>query len=512
MKRLKTSLVALFLLLLVLPAAYNRVAHSQVKSAPPTGQANVASSDDITPRQCPVDTEVSPCLTCPLPTEAPTGFDNKTIDEHFVSQAQHDKDRATFEIRDQILPDNIQDGGLGPVYNAQSCAECHQNPVSGAVSQIAELRAGYLDAACDDPALCPPTFSDPPGGSLINDRAVDMRRDPSIAQANIQERVPPLHSAADQQPILDRPVDVATTRTSLNLLGDGLVEAIANQTLLDLVAKETNENPNVHGVAIRVPVLESDQTRNCRVGRFGHKNQHASLLSFSGDAYLNEIGITNRFFLTENTSLGRSVANFDFVPNDETIPCEDQITPPGQRQFCGEDKGRDIDAFTNFMRATKAPPRDAVIAARPEAQKGDELFHKVGCAICPRDTIVTAMPGTVIDLGTFTVPSALGNKIIHPYGDFLLHDIGTGDGIVQNGGPSTRLMVRTAPLWGVRTHTRLMHDGLSLTFDGKSLPSFANGIDNAVKRHHGEAQFAADAFFALSSTEQRDIIIFLESL
>src|ERR1041384_3940057 len=259
MKGLKTSLLGVFLLLLALPLAYNRVAHSQVKKDPPTGQANVATTDDITPMQCSIDSEVSPCDICPAPTEAPTGFDNKTIDENFVPQAQHDQDRATFEVRDQILPDNVQGGGLGPVYNAQSCAECHQNPVSGAVSQIAELRAGFLDATCD---ICPPTFSDPPGGSLINDRAVDMRVDPTILQANIQERVPPLHSAG-----LDRPADVTTTRTSLNLLGDGLVEAIANQTLLDIAAKETNENPNVHGVAIRVPVEENRNGR-CRIGRF----------------------------------------------------------------------------------------------------------------------------------------------------------------------------------------------------------------------------------------------------
>ena len=68
--------------------------------------------------------------------------------------------------------DEISDG-LGPVYNAQSCRECHQNPVTGGISQISELRAGH--SAADG------TFVDAPGGSLINDRAID---------AQIQERVP----------------------------------------------------------------------------------------------------------------------------------------------------------------------------------------------------------------------------------------------------------------------------------------------------------------------------------
>ncbi|HEY6213468.1 MAG TPA: hypothetical protein VIW45_14350, partial [Vicinamibacterales bacterium] len=82
-------------------------------------------------------------------TEAPAGFDNLT--NGMVSQAQFDADRATFEERDQI------GDGLGPVYNAQSCAECHQSPVTGAGSQISELRAGHLDGSGN--------FVDAPGGS-----------------------------------------------------------------------------------------------------------------------------------------------------------------------------------------------------------------------------------------------------------------------------------------------------------------------------------------------------------
>src|SRR5438093_9743536 len=72
-------------------------------------------------------------------TEAPTGYDNLT--NGFVSQAQFNLDKANFEDREQISD------GLGPVYNAQACAECHQNPVTGAISQITELTAGHFDGA-----------------------------------------------------------------------------------------------------------------------------------------------------------------------------------------------------------------------------------------------------------------------------------------------------------------------------------------------------------------------------
>ena len=488
MRHLKTSILGMAVLLLLLASVSNRVASSQTEK-PPTGQANVATNDDDAERLCPIANEVVDCTICPAPTEAPTGFDNKTND--VIPQGTpvppdvDDPEPGTFEADKFIfnVVDEIEDG-LGPVYNAQSCRECHQNPVSGGISQINELRAGHLDPFGN--------FFDAPGGSLINDRAID---------AKIQERVPPLFSAG----IKDEE-NVRTTRTSLNLLGDGFVEAISNQTLLKIAADQPNDSVSghlVHGQAINVPIeeLPPDSRRICRIGRFGHKDQHASLLSFSGDAYLNEMGITNRLFLAENTSLGRSVAPFDPIPNDATIPCDPPPFPvPGQQARCGEDPEFDIDVFAEFMRATKAPPRDKDIAETDEARKGEELFNRIGCAVCHVPTIVTARPGTVINGGTFTVPKPLGNKIIHPYGDFLLHDIGTGDGIVQNGGQKTRLKVRTAPLWGVRTRTRLMHDSASLTFF------------EAIKRHDVEAKIVRDNYFNLNPDEQIWIIFFLESL
>lgn len=157
-----------------------------------------------------------------------------------------------------------------------------------------------------------------------------------------------------------------------------------------------------------IPVLEANGA--LRIGRFGWKNQHASLVSFSADAYLNEMGITTPLQPDENTSNGRPVTTFDRVRDPE-------------------DDGLDVEAFAEFMRATKAPPPDE----KPGAQAGSSLFDQVGCAVCHVRTIVTAPPGTMINGGEFEVPQALGDKIIHPFSDFLLHDIGTGDGIVQNG-------------------------------------------------------------------------------
>ena len=375
-------------------------------------------------------------------TEAPAGFDNKT--NGFITQAEFDAARATFEERDEVAK------GLGPVYNAQSCAECHQNPVTGGTSQVSELRAGHLDSSGN--------FVDAPGGSLINDRAIDPR---------IQERVPGSET-------------VRTFRMSTNALGLGFVEAINSNTLVAIANNQPSQsNGRINGQVIQVPVLES--TGAVRVGRFGWKNQHASLLSFAADAYLNEMGITNRLVTTENTSLGQSVAAFDTVPDPE-------------------DLDNDIDQFAQSIRATKVPPRDTALAATSDAIAGANLFNQIGCNICHTPTLTTSTPGTVINGGAFTVPAALGNKIIHPYSDFLLHDVGTRDGIVQNGGQSTANKVRTVPLWGVRTHDRYMHDGAALTFN------------ESILRHAGEATAVTNAYRSLNSAQQNQIVAFLKSL
>ena len=376
-------------------------------------------------------------------TQAPTGFDNQT--NGFITQAKFDEDKAVFEERDTIAK------GLGPVYNAQSCAECHQNPVTGGISQVTEMRAGHLDSAGN--------FVDAPGGSLIHDRAID---------AAIQEYVPYGEK-------------IRALRASTNTLGAGFVEAISAQTLIDIANGQPARSGGLIGPGdiIWVPVPEAPGSVS--VGRFGWKNQHASLLGFSGDAYLNEIGITNRLFPLENTSLGEMIAAYDTVPDPE-------------------DTDNDIDRFAEFMRATKAPPRDAALAVTADARAGEALFTQIGCNICHVSSIQTAPTGTTLNGGTFTVPPALGDKIIHPYSDFLPHDVGTGDNIVQNGETAIRDHVRTVPLWGLRTHSRHMHDGASLT------------LRDAIVRHGGEAAYVTANYRALTAIQKEQILAFLDSL
>jgi CxxC motif-containing protein (DUF1111 family) len=419
-------------------------------------------------------------------SEAPTGMDTLTNDATFVDQATHDSDRATFEERDDVRK------GLGPVYNAQSCAECHNNPVTGGISQISELRAGHPDGSGN---FVPATLTINDGGgltgitianrSLINQRATC----PGVVTDPVTHAVIYNHPNEQAQERVPGAETIRARRMTTNVLGLGFVECISNTTLQNI----PNGQPSgMKGELTLVPVAEAPG--QFRVGRFGWKSQDASLLTFSGGAYLNEMGITNKFNLSEVTTLCDDVSDNTACTNHTNITC-------------GEDKDEDIDAFARFMRATKAPSRDARLAATSSAQTGASLFHSIGCDICHISSLTTAPAGTLINGGAFTVPPALGNKIIHPYSDFLLHDVGTGDGIAQVTDPNTGQLdqtmknkMRTAPLWGVRTRNELMHDGLNYT------------RNDAILRHANEANGVINNYRNLSTTQKNQLVDFLNSL
>lgn len=387
-------------------------------------------------------------------TEAPTSFDPNNDNNGLLSDADFVAARAVFDSV-ELFGD-----GLGPTYNAQSCRECHQNVISGGDSQVTEVRSTRLTAGVYFESL---------GGSIIQARATF---------PNIVEHV----GATD---------NIRTERNSLQLLGDGFVECISNNTLLALAEAQPS---SMRGVPAIVPVLEASnppvamknfrQADNMRIGRFGWKAEHASLISFSGDAYLNEMGITNPLFIDENLSDGRYVGwgtRYDPLPEPE-------------------DNGEDVQLFADFMRSTKAPSRGTITKS---VSCGEQLFDQIGCATCHTPSIVTAPPGTVINAGAFTVPSALGNKIIHPYSDFLLHDIGTSDGIPIQPIPEyyyTANVMRTPPLWGLRTRNRLFHDSLPLT------------LTEAIDRHSNQALKARSNYYALSASKRQSVIDFLNSL
>lgn len=464
MKTLKLMIVAIFVVAFALTTAFTNIVQSRSGKAKTPAASNHQTNRErfrhsgVIEDEEPVNSDDRQSLRGGegdgnrRATEAPTGFDNltngfneqgppfETINEdNVVALRSFNDNRFIFEEVEAI------DDGLGPTYNAQSCRECHQNVATGGASQIAEHRTGRAENG---------GFFESLGGSLVQSRATH----PDIVERVYFED------------------DIRTFRISTNTLGNGFIEAIANSTLLAI--RDRQPEP-MRGTALMVPVLEANG--RARIGRFGWKSQHASLESFSADAYLNEMGITSPLFPEENTSSGRDVSRFDSVPDPE-------------------DDGVDVVAFANFIRSTKAPSRGPIT---PDVQAGEQLFNQIGCTTCHVPSITTARPGTRINGGLFTVPDALGNKIIHPYSDFLMHDIGTGDGIPFLPTPeflSTANQIRTAPLWALRTRNRLMHDGLSFT------------KQEAIQRHGGQATSVTNSYNALSDAERNQLMAFLDSL
>jgi CxxC motif-containing protein (DUF1111 family) len=460
--------------------------------------------------------------------EAPTGFDNKT--NGFEDQAAFDKDRGTFEEVEAIKD------GLGPVYNATSCVGCHQNPVTGSSSQVVEIRAGRHVYDPNDPNPRKVRFEEPPGGSVIQQRAID----PAIQETVLPEDT------------------VRTFRLSNSVLGNGFVEVIPDEEILRIRNEQRKWGMEGFAVIVPVPVEASKGAGGAteftfyeRLGRFGWKCQEASLLNFAAGAYVTEMGVTSPTQPTESTSNGRDVSKFDTVPDPEDKVVDDDDPNKVEHPF-----GSDVEAFTRFMRSTKGAPRAADLAAARDAIDGEALFRNnetLGCAVCHQPDYTTPKAGTPIltldgkrGSDMEKVPAALGGKTIHPYSDFLLHDVGTGDGIAQtqhadlpargqrnaqkipdalrkreeigrvdvsSENDKTRTLkpdsgvdqrtankLRTAPLWGLRARPQLMHDGLSLT------------IEDAIRRHGGQAEGVRLKYEALSGDQKKQLLAFLQSL
>src|SRR5580698_2537822 len=304
-------------------------------------------------------------------TEAPAGFTTPTLGQAIgptgeltvnagsqsVSNGIAEPSGDTFAL-DQAQFERRHDPstGLGPVFNATSCVECHNNGVAGAASQFTEQRVGHNDVNGN---FVNPTIAINGGANTITGRSIV--NDRSICP-QAQEHVPDTEN-------------IRTLRAVLNTLGDGFVEAVPDQTFLAIAASQAAlTNGAIQGEAIEVPIFEAPGQNG--VGKFGWKDQDPTILSFSGDAYLNEMGVTNRL-----------------KPKDVTSVCKVTSDPEDTPDALGL---ADIDHFAQFIRGTMVPPRDTVLAATPNAIAGQSLFGSVGCATCHVSNLVTAPAGTAI--------------------------------------------------------------------------------------------------------------------
>lgn len=331
--------------------------------------------------------------------------------------------------------------GLGPAYNGTSCAGCHNQPTIGGIGNVAVLRAGVVQDG---------HYESPSGGDLVH-----------------------LFSIGDHacQPHIPASANNLARRIPTPLYGAGLIEAIPDSVI------RTWEDPNDQngdGIRGRAAMVMDPATHALRVGRFGWKAQQATLLAFSAEAFRNEMGITNDLFPNE---VGTGLSAEQLAACDTVADPEDKPNP--------ESHLRGIDQFTNFMRFL------APVTALPQtadAHRGSEIFSSIGCAACHVPTLLT---------GPSDIP-ALDHKQVNAYSDFLLHDVGTGDGVEQGAAKGNEF--RTSPLWGLRFRKQLMHDGSALS------PA------EAIRQHHNEGDRSRQGFERMDSSEKQALLDFLSSL
>lgn len=360
-----------------------------------------------------------------------------------VSPAEFEEFRLGL---DDFLEVETAEEGLGPAFNGTSCAVCHSVPAIGGGGPIAETRAGRRGPDGRFQAL----FGDPSGESLFHLFSV------------------PDHAC---QPLIPDDATIIVRRIPIPLFGAGLVEAIDDATLLAL---EDPFDSNRDGVSGRAANVVDVATGDRRIGRFGWKAQHATLLTFGADAYRNEMGITNQIFPEE---LAFGVAA-DRMRLCDPIPDPEDIPDPRTRR-------RGIDNFESFMKFLAAPARGPI---DDQVRTGETIFAAIGCTTCHVPVLFTGAKANPL----------FNRRAVPLFSDLLLHDVGTGDGIEQASGAGDEM--RTPALWGLRHRRPFLHDGSAAT------------IDDAIRRHDREAELARQGFDRLGDADRAALLKFLKSL
>jgi CxxC motif-containing protein (DUF1111 family) len=406
-----------------------------------------------------------------------------------------DPDRFA-EAKANFIQEEEPDEGLGPLFNDRACGNCHNTPATGGSGIQIERRFGSVQNgkfyAYDQP-------HDDEGGTL---RQLFSNGDYEF------------NGKACNAPVESEPADATihnVGRRSLPLFGLGLVDAMPDGWFDFLAAIEPAERRGTVTRSLqnfpdsRDPAQGLNKTR---VHRFGIKGQQTNLVSFAGDAYLNEMGIT-----TQSCFKGSPILAFanENLPNGKAFPagCNGGDlklpNPPGNPNIpeftddavgdCsgGVDEVQDDMANFLFFMEHLAPPAPD-LSDPISAGIGGVIFAAIGCGDCH-----TLLPFVTPSHPFNGVP---GNYVFFPFSDFLTHDMGSLGDKIGNTGDSiaTTRQMRTAPLWGTRFNTQLLHDGR------------AHNVREAVLAHDGQGLQAKKNFAALGAGDQNFVIKFVNSL
>lgn len=378
---------------------------------------------------------VGPVVRSPMPKVNPA----KPVLGDPLPGLSTDQLNLFIDGKDDFENEEDVESGLGPIFNETSCVACHASGATGGASARNVTRFGRTTNGVFDPL-------ESLGGSLLQDHAI-------------------LPAAAETIPVQ---ANTIIHRNPTPLFGLGLIDAIPEAAILQNVHKHP-----VDGVTGRPAMVTDVVSGQVKVGRFGWKNQHAVLLAFAADAYRNELGITNRYFPTENAPNGDAtlLAKYDFVADPEDAPATGLA---------------DFEKVANFMKYLAPAPTKPLSAS---AAAGRDLFGKAGCVVCHVPSMMTGPSSE----------AAFNHRPVSLYSDLLLHNMGSlADGVSQ--GDATELEMRTAPLWGLQYSAPYLHDGRAAT------------VDAAIMAHDGEGKVSRDRYAKFSAAQKKQLADFLMSL
>ncbi len=293
--------------------------------------------------------------------------------------------------------------GLGPLFNADSCAECHEEPAAGGPGDEVEVHATALlpGGACDPLADA--------GGPVF------------------QQRVTPALEAA--LGITEEPVPARATsrarRSTPDILGFGLLDAVPEAIILSYADPADRDGDGVSG--------RPNRFVDGRVGRFGRKAFVPTLRQFNDGAFLIEQGITSPAAPAEESIGGRPVP-----------PGVDPVADPEVDQ-------ETLDRADDFVRFL-APP--APLRPTASSRRGERVFARLGCVACHVPRLRTGPS----EVGT------LAHHVVAAYTDLLLHDMGPDLADICLG-QATPSEFRTEPLMGLRLSETFLHDGRASSID-----------------------------------------------
>lgn len=343
------------------------------------------------------------------------------------------------------------ENGLGPIMNKSNCSSCHTNPLGGW------------------------------GSIAVNHYGIEEKGEFYVIPGETQSLLQSLAISPGCAEIVPPSATVFIQRMTNSSMAFGMIEAIADA---DIAAHDDAADANADGISGRVHWVHAleDPTGPLRAGRFGWKAQVPTTMTFSGDASRNEMGLTNDLVPVENAPNGNTaiLAECDSVADPEDAPDAEGY--------------RFIDRVTHFQRYLAQPPQTP-----KSGMTGEAVFNAIGCNACH-----------IRDWNTIDSPSletAIRNKAIKPYSDFLLHNMGgLGDGVQQGDADETEM--RTPTLWNLRTRDPMLHNGAAAG------GTFNTRVRKAIELHgpFGEAAASAAAFEALDDSYKNHLVAFLDSL